>query len=88
MQETLNLLLANNKGAYQPAHPRSLVSAFVIRYLKSKETRSNILILLLQHYKTSGFAPGMCKVPSQERDNIKIHQIDQFLEVVVRIAYV
>ena len=25
---------ANNKDADQPAHPRSLVSAFVIRYLK------------------------------------------------------
>ena len=38
MRETLNELLANNKGADQPAHPRSLISAFVIRYLKSKET--------------------------------------------------
>ena len=26
---------ANNTGAYQPAHPRSLVSAFVIRLLDS-----------------------------------------------------
>ena len=26
---------ANNKGADQPAHPRSLISAFVIRYLES-----------------------------------------------------
>ena len=26
---------ANNKGADQPAHPRSLISAFVIRLLKS-----------------------------------------------------
>ena len=25
---------ANNKGTYQPAHPRSLVSAFVIRVLE------------------------------------------------------
>ena len=27
--------LANNTGADQPAHPRSLISAFVIRFLKS-----------------------------------------------------
>ena len=27
--------LANNKCADQPAHPRSLISAFVIRFLKS-----------------------------------------------------
>ena len=25
---------ANNTGAYQPAHPRSLISAFVIRFLE------------------------------------------------------
>ena len=26
---------ANNKGADQPAHPRSLISAFIVRYLDS-----------------------------------------------------
>ena len=26
---------ANNKGADQPAHPRSLISAFVVRHLDS-----------------------------------------------------
>ena len=41
-RETLDLLLANNKGAYQPAHPSSLFNAFVIRYLKSKTTTSDI----------------------------------------------
>ena len=38
----LTFSLANNKGADQPAHSRSLISAFVIRYMKSKETRSDI----------------------------------------------
>ena len=37
--KTLTLLVANNKGTDQPAYPRSLISAFVIRYLK---TRSDI----------------------------------------------
>ena len=36
MRDTLALLLANNKGAYQLAHPHSLISAFVMRYLNSK----------------------------------------------------
>ena len=27
--------LANNTGAYQPAHPRSLISAFVICFVES-----------------------------------------------------
>ena len=42
MQEILTLLLVNNKGADQPAHPGSLISALVIRYLKSKVTRSDV----------------------------------------------
>ena len=41
-----DLLLANNNGADQPAHPCSLVSAFVIRYLKSEVTRSGISLIL------------------------------------------
>ena len=42
MRETMVLLLTNNKNAEKPAHPRCLISAFVIRYLKSKVTRSDI----------------------------------------------
>ena len=34
-RETLSLEFANNKGADQPADPRSLISAFVIRLLIS-----------------------------------------------------
>ena len=30
-RENLSSVFANNKGADQPAHPRSLISAFVIR---------------------------------------------------------
>ena len=42
IRETLTLLLAINKGTDQPAaHLRSLISAFVIGYLKSKVTRSD-----------------------------------------------
>ena len=35
-----NVLQANNKGADQPAHPCSLVSAFVIRLLESTISKS------------------------------------------------
>ena len=41
---------ANNKGADQPAHPRSLISAFLIRFLEStisKLATSEISIFLL-----------------------------------------
>ena len=42
------LRFANNKGADQPAHPRGLISAFVIHYFEStisKLTTSKISIL-------------------------------------------
>ena len=35
-QETLTLMLANNKDVDQPGHPHSLISTFVIRCLKVK----------------------------------------------------
>ena len=37
MQENLSMVFAKNKGADQPApaHPYSLISAFVIRFLES-----------------------------------------------------
>ena len=64
--ETLTLLLANNKCANQPAHPRSLISTFVIRYLKIKVRSDitkfsifNIFFDRLQHDKVSGYAPGL-----------------------------
>ena len=34
-RENLSTVFANNKGADQPGHPRSLISAFVIRVLES-----------------------------------------------------
>ena len=34
-KKTSLLGFANNKGANQPAHPRRLISAFVIRFLQS-----------------------------------------------------
>ena len=32
----------NNKGAHQPAHPRSLISAFIIRFLDSSISKLTI----------------------------------------------
>ena len=34
--------IAKNKGADQPEHPRSLISAFINRYLKNTVTMSDI----------------------------------------------
>ena len=35
MRENLTFLHANNKGADQPAHPRSLISTYVICFFES-----------------------------------------------------
>ena len=40
------LVYANNKGADQPAHPRSLISAFVVRCLDSIIPLLNIAEIL------------------------------------------
>ena len=45
-KKTLSPGFADNKGADQPAHPCSLVSAFAIRYLKSKS-----IVVKLLHAK-------------------------------------
>ena len=39
---TPDYVACKQEGAYHPAHPRSLISAFSIRYLKSKATGSDI----------------------------------------------
>ena len=44
-QENLTLMHTNNKGADQLAHPRSLVSAFVIPYLKGMAIKYLLLAL-------------------------------------------
>ena len=64
MRETLTFLLANNTDTDQAAGPHSLISAFVIHFLKSKVTRSDISKFSicfggLQHDKASGYAPGI-----------------------------
>ena len=56
-------MLANNNGADQPAHPRSLFSALVIRFQKSKVTRFDISLFSilfdgLKHDEAPGYAPA------------------------------
>ena len=64
MQEILTLLLDNNKSADQPAHPHSLISAFIIPYLKNKVTRLLSLHCFggLQHDKASAYAPDLYSI--------------------------
>ena len=48
--EILFLTYANNKGADQPVHPRSLISAFVVRCLDSRQY--NIYTFYSHKFKT------------------------------------
>ena len=43
------ILHANNKGADQPVHPRSLISVFVICLLESKLSKLASCIILIFH---------------------------------------
>ena len=46
--QSLFMPYANNKGADQPAHPRSLISTFVVRFLGTVQ----YLYLLKPNFKT------------------------------------
>ena len=58
---------ANNKGADQPARPRSLISAFVIRLLKSiiprLATSEISLFHLVSVAEETGLSPALSETP-------------------------
>ena len=66
-RENLSLAFENNKGAGQPAHPRRLISAFVIRLLEStisKLATSEISIVkLVTVAEESDFSIALSETP-------------------------
>ena len=69
---------ANNKGADQPAHPRRLISAFVVRCLDSIVSLDSIAeISRLQLASVAGQA-GLCPAWSETPD-------DTFCRVVTHV---
>ena len=58
---------ANNKGVDQPTHPRSLISAFVIRLLESIITRlatsKNSIFYLVSVVKKTDFCLALSETP-------------------------
>ena len=58
---------ANNKGADQPAHPRRLISAFVIRVIGSTisrlATRENSTFLLVSVAEETGLSLAFSETP-------------------------
>ena len=69
---------ANNKGADQPAHPRRLISAFVIRFLEStisKLATSEISIFqLVPEAEETGLSLALSQTPEDRfsRDEAQI----------------
>ena len=64
------LLHGDNKGADQPAHPRSLISAFVVRFLESLmiplAIRKIPMFLLVSEAEQSGLSFTMYLVANHE----------------------
>ena len=62
------MLYANNKGADQPAHPRSLISAFIIRRLRSIIPLGSISEISSLYLASVAAQPGLCLTWSQTPD--------------------
>ena len=67
MLENLSSVFANNKGADQPAYPRSLISAFIIRLLESIISHLAISefsnFYLVSVVEESGLSLGLSETP-------------------------
>ena len=59
------MLYANNKGADQPAHPRSLISVFVVRCLDSIIPLVSISEILNLYLASEAEQPGLSLTQSQ-----------------------
>ena len=61
----------NNKGADQPAHPRSLISAFVIHFLES-------MISILATSEIYFFLASLCILAAWSESNFLKNSKDRF----------
>ena len=59
------MLYVNNKGADQPAHPRSLISAFVVRYLDNIIPLVSISEISSLYLASVAAQDGLCLTWSQ-----------------------
>ena len=69
---------ANNKGADQPAHPRSLISAFVVRCLDSMISLVSIVEISRPKLASVAVQAGLCVTWSETPE-------DMFCRVVAHI---
>ena len=77
--ENLYMIYANNKGADQPAHLRSLISAFIVHCL------DNIRLILHQKFKTLA---SLCSGAGQFESYLVANTRDRFSHDMAQIWYV
>ena len=70
---------ANNKGADQPAHPRSLISAFVVRCLDSIISLDFIAVISRLYLVSVAAQAGLCRAWSETPE-------DTFCRVVAQMV--
>ena len=83
-EKTCLQLFANNTGADQPAHPRSLISAFVIRFLLSIISRldTSKILKFLDSLCSGGdwFEPRFLKNPEDRFCHVKAHMVLDYID--------
>ena len=73
---------ANNKGADQPAHPRSLISAFVVRWLDSVMSLVSVTKISSLILASVAEQAGLCLTWSETPEDTFSHD-DAHLHVLV-----
>ena len=75
---------ANNKGADQPAHPRSLISAFVVRCLDSIISQDSIAEISRLYLVSVAAQAGLSLTWSQTPDDTFSHDEAQMKNTVTK----
>ena len=70
---------ASNKGAYQPAHPRSLISAFVVHCLDSIISLDYIAEISRLWLASVAAQTGLCLAWSETPEDTFCHAVAHFL---------
>ena len=76
-EKTCLMLYANNKGADQPAHPRSLISVFVVRCLDSVMSLVSVTKISSLMLVSVAAQAGLCLAWSETPEDTFSHGVAQ-----------
>ena len=77
MRKCVFMSYANNKGADQPAHPRSLISAFAVRCLDSIIFLDSIAKISRLQLASVAAQAGLCLAWSETPEDTFCHAVAQ-----------